>query len=372
MEKVTGAFDQADVSSAILDAYLTVLKRPVFYLDKVKVTETVTVRYRSTLAKLQAVISAENVKWLVFLDKGLGHWKDLKTQLDMDQPIAQCVVAPDANSVLPDPKDWEIFVPQSLDFTVQAQPLAPTDGKEDGFRIAGVYPSPGSPASAVLLATRIAGSIVGAYYARPACGAAEMSLFVKPARKDEKRVFLFKEVHRLSSSRDDHMVFASTCGQLDTDEFREVILHLAAKHSLHLDSDKVDQSRSLQAHVKGFWVATPGAILSGGYQAAGSEDYGVGTAEEFRSKASCMCTSEDRQIAVHAVLPLTDLPLRQQAMSRWRFELIRHGQGEHSPPLDMFYRIEPTMTRDFLRCFAFAGAAVADAAMTVCPGESSI
>jgi len=325
----------------------------LFYFQHVKVTENVTVEFKSINLVARLVLTSTEATWYLFPIRCAG---DRNTGLDFPQPVARGEFArgsvqlrSSAQTLDPSGADWSVWVQRYCDhdFLVEILPNI-KEGKvaetltvrlatnhPEGIDVPNSFPEP------VLEA--IKERVCGLYRHMPQCGTPEDSLYVMQGGSS-KQVF-FKHVESTGDPKEDEFVFADNGRQLEVGEYRNVTL------KTYETSIPPTGVSFVTGYVEGYWVACepfrsviPKSIIS--------RPLGVGSAEAFKMGIGPCCKTGPATL-FDIYLNVTELPLPLTTVSRW----TNGGQ----PGRPNFYSVPPTRLEGFLRDIAFACPRIFDA-----------
>jgi len=340
--KATGS---PESSLPVFEAIVTALSEDVYYIHKVRITENITVEYKTKNTYARAVISPAGVTWYIFLSREFRIWENIAEHHDLADPIARLVLDKNSPIIVPfggDNFNWQIWAVHCREVRVHLAPLA----SDEGLEVVKVESSDPNVDAAT-----ISQKLAGPYVRKPGCGSAEKSLHIHP------NGFLFKEVTKLGPAQADHFVFADTCRQLDLHEVREALLHMDSGFKPHLFP--VKQPCFALGYMRGHWVSAQGLVEFGPLEASKADQLHVGRNGEFAT-ACCDFEHQGRGVFLDIRTPLLHLPVRDTAMALWEASRIRmSAQDKGNGPGDLFYSIPVTEHRSFLREFAFALPALA-------------
>ncbi|KAI1105346.1 hypothetical protein F4804DRAFT_350865 [Jackrogersella minutella] len=236
-------FTVADVPEILLK-----LRDVTFYYESTRVTEEVTVCYSGQWGfDLRAVLSEKGITWYLYLDAwhdtGLAFRDGLdkltpplgNKYIQLPQPIAKAAVPEYSQSALPEPNAWQLWCFKTVPIEVDIIRTA------DSLNIAGgrLIDPQQSPSDINL------DYVLGEYHHCPDCDAPEHSLHVHKAKK----LFLFKDVSRITTPDEDGYVISESCRQLESHEYREVLV----RFDTSLNILKTGTS-TIKAYTYGYWV----------------------------------------------------------------------------------------------------------------------
>lgn len=310
----------------------------LFYLQQVKVTECVTVDYKSTDCVARLVLTNTGADWYLFparLDQ------DVKSSREDSQPVARGKFAPGSrqpgsSEQTLDPREaaWSVWVRRRCDhdLVVEAEPA------QQALR---VRLAEGGAATRNAFPPHVLKSIEervgGVYCAKPRCGTPEDSLFVRQDGSSEQ--FLFKDVAPTGPPKEDTFVFSDTNRQLEAGEYREVSLRTGEL------SMPPAEGVVVRAHVDGYWAACK-PFDSGVPKSMVREPLAVSSVGVFTGGNGPCCRAPSKPATLFNVhLDVTELPLPLATVSRWT--------NGRSGPLN-FYAVPPSRLDSFLRDIAFA------------------
>ncbi|KAK4164457.1 hypothetical protein QBC43DRAFT_369820 [Cladorrhinum sp. PSN259] len=295
-----------------------------YYFSEIKVTEVVTVTYKSTLSTSQLVISPPSriAIWYIYLAPNHpSHAKLIKEEglgFNIHQPIARGRFELFTLEMLP---EWRLWAPGKIQGTVR------------------ITKRP----NGVLDYSALQRKIEGEHSHCPSCGTAGNQLHVKEADEDDPRVFLFRECSRLGPWKLDAFLWAESMRRMETHEYREVLMHLDVKHKPN--AMKQDCELVAAVHVTGYWADCIGLTVR--YQTL-SPIIPTWTAVEKLMRAECPGNAPADYDAstsrlAEVIADISEFPLS----SALRYRLERSGDNN-------YFRVPPPQRDSFLNHISYA------------------
>ncbi|KAL2162377.1 hypothetical protein VTH06DRAFT_7290 [Thermothelomyces fergusii] len=316
-------------------------KDAVFFLDEIKVTESVTVCYKKADGIARLVFSADSTCcWYVYVAPRHHRRMELSERFDLDQPIARGEVLSGDISA----PHWSLWIPARIDLELGVSKAQDDQLRFDKLSFAAGHdltPDPSLQRWKEWVETRVCGT----YAHRPGCGTAGSRLHVKqPAVGADGRVFLMWESKPLRDPDDDHFVWTETMRRMEPHEYRPILLHARPARSWELD-DQV-QGSPMSVFWPGYW--------SWPSEPAGSDP---NTAKPYNPvRVHWGPVDALRQAPCHAdgQAPVARMPVFAAVSATFReFPLSASRCG--TPQSDAsFYVVPPTGCDTFLRMVSFA------------------
>ncbi|KAK4229415.1 DNA repair protein RAD5 [Podospora fimiseda] len=208
------------------------LSRRKYYLNDIKVTEVVTIIFKSPVSAAHVVLSPSTDVVMIYIYLLPSHGQGSDLPIEAGQPIAQVkgTIYDLLNKEGFSASEWCLWVPDKREGTVDLCKL--TDDQ--------------------VLYSEMKGMLEGVYDHYPSCGTAGNQLHMKGKTGKHPKVFLFRECSRLGPCDLDGCVWSETMRQLEPHEYREVLLHLEpTANPVTLEENPQTQ---LKVWIGGYWV----------------------------------------------------------------------------------------------------------------------
>ncbi|KAL1842212.1 hypothetical protein VTJ49DRAFT_5824 [Mycothermus thermophilus] len=315
----------------------------IYFLEDIKVTETVTVCYKSAHGIARLVLSPDSdCFWYIYIAPWHPNRVHLAKILDLNQPLARGKLVAESLSKA----DWSVWVPRRIDLTLRLT-------KDDSGTLAArdlSFTSDQVVNEALLIQKNfVEERITGTYRSHPDCGTPGNTLRIKQAACTD-RVFIMWNSGALSDPDTDHFVWTHEARRMEQHEHREMLLHATAALRWDLDSGRLGDP--VAVFWTGYWssVVRPSEAKPGGSgQAAPSADVSWGPSAVM---CSAPCHSNGSPVADMPVLAAVSAPLaRFPSLPARLLGKIDAAQTNGE------FVVLPPMRRDgFLRIFAHLGA----------------
>ncbi|KAK4466470.1 DNA repair protein RAD5 [Cladorrhinum samala] len=213
---------------ALLDVLTT---SRAYHLTEIKVTEVVTVVYRTpfSIAHLVLPPQSKEFSWYIFLGPNHACCAELARDQHLGFDIAHPIARGTFNLNTVTSPEWRLWAPGKIAGEIEIRKVA-TDA---------------------LQYSKVKRAVEGNYSHCPGCGTAGNDLHRRTSG-DGCKSFLFRECTQTGPSHLDGFVWAHSARRMESHEYREVLLR--ADPSLKLESSNLHETEKISVHITGYWV----------------------------------------------------------------------------------------------------------------------
>ena len=351
---VAKALFAEDCSGEQVNNMCQLLDHNVFYREQIRVTENITVEYKSARLVARLVLQRTAADWLLFARR--RETGTNSTVHIFNQPVARgrfavgsagktAEATPATATVNPADATWSVWsaIPCAATFRLCSSMLPRTSsagaqiaisldvGEEDWSPPSGFRAFPKN------LRATIEREVFGPYWYKPRCGGPEDSLYAQttPLAKH----FLFKEVASTGAPEADCFIFSADNRQLEAEEYREVALRTS-----ETAMPAPGELKYITAHLDGYWVACKSFFApANAANPSVLPTFLAVSNYQGLTQSGWRCCETKPATLLRASIRVSELPLPLATIFRW-------ANGRQNG----FYVVSPLRLDSFLRDISFA------------------